>query len=229
MADDIPPDVNPPDLRQVWGDHGGGDYGPLMDGTVRLPPPDPQATQETSPPTGPPNVRPYRVSPFSIAGVVSRILKETETCVYSYNSMKDYVNSTKWWIFDVHDPDVLTKPVTEPTDSAGAVGGNHDPSNHDPGEAGHTTTHDPIDPHPGWTKDGTAISDNLLLQVADAIELAGQYAFALNNAGQIYVKADKDSALPDMPVQNTIDSMSNLAGGLQWQRSRAPLDPPATG
>ncbi len=79
MADDIPPDVNPPDLRQVWGDHGGGDYGPLMDGTVRLPPPDPQATQETSPPTKPPNVRPYRVSPFSIAGVVSRILKETET------------------------------------------------------------------------------------------------------------------------------------------------------
>jgi len=232
VADDIPPDVNPPDLKQVWVEHDGGDYGPPMDGTVRGPEPDPQATQEKSPPTKPPWVHPYRVSPFSIASSVSRILSQTQTLVDSYNSMKDYVNNTKWWIFDVRDPDDLTKPVTEPTGSAGNMGGNHDPSNHDPDEPGHDITHDPIDPHPDWTKDGTAISDNLLQQVADAIQLVGQYAFALDNAGQIYVKADKNSLLPDMTVQNSLDSVFNVVGDLEWRASRAPrapLDPPATG
>ncbi len=40
--------------------------------------------------------------------------------------MKDYVNNTKWWIFDVHDPGDLTEPVTEPTGSVGHGLGNHD-------------------------------------------------------------------------------------------------------
>ena len=80
MADDIPPDVNPPDLMQAWVEHGGGDYGPLMDGTVRGLEPDPQATQEKSPPTKPPWVHPYRTAPACSRYVRFCVRSEVEEC-----------------------------------------------------------------------------------------------------------------------------------------------------
>ena len=42
-----------------------------------------------------------------------------------------------------------------------------------------------------------SIQDNMLLAVGDALHLAGEYVFALNQAGQYYVRADKDSVLPE--------------------------------
>jgi hypothetical protein len=41
-----------------------------------------------------------------------------------------------------------------------------------------------------------SIQDNMLLAVADTLELAGQYVRALNNAAQFYAKADIDSFVP---------------------------------
>jgi hypothetical protein len=42
-----------------------------------------------------------------------------------------------------------------------------------------------------------SIQDNMLLSVADTIELAGQYVRALNNTAQFYAKADIDSFVPE--------------------------------
>lgn len=175
MADDIPADVTPPSLTQQW-----HMWGPPMDGNPRgLQPADASAPPVSTPPT----VSAYVVSPGSIEGATSQILMRTENLVNSYTSLKDYINSTKSWIFDVNNSDVMNQPQ-----ATGSHGGHF--------------SHPHIDPHPEWTQQMSAVSDNLLLQVADAVELAGQFVDALNNAGQFYTKADKDSDLPVLPVAN---------------------------
>jgi hypothetical protein len=151
-------------------------WGPPMSGNPRgLQPADPNAPPLNSPPV----VNNYVVSPGSIEGATSTILMQTQHSVDTYTSLKDYINSTKSWIFDMNNADVINQPQ-----ATGSNGGHF--------------SHPHTDPHPEWTKQMTAVSDNLLLQVADAIELAGNYTDALNNAGQFYVKADKDSVLPTL-------------------------------
>jgi hypothetical protein len=54
------------------------------------------------------------------------------------------------------------------------------------------------DPHSDWTQQWTAAIDNVLLAAADAITLAGSYLDAVNNAGQFYTRADKDSFMPGL-------------------------------
>jgi hypothetical protein len=170
---DIPPDVNPPTVTQTW-----GMYGPPMDGDPDTPS-GPRFGHDVPPRQGakaPPVVRSYVVSPGSIEGADSQLLTHTQNLVDSYTLLKDYIGSRKSWIFSV-------------------------PNDHTIGESYGTEGQHLADPHPDWTQQMTAVSDNLLLQVADSLETTGQFIHALNTAGQFYVQADKNSEQPTLPVQ----------------------------
>jgi hypothetical protein len=172
-----PKDVTPPSLTQVWTSP------PLMNGDIPTHGRVPRPGEGPGPvilPQPPPAVQPYEVEPGSIVTTNSLILAHTQNLIGSYESLRTYLNGVKSWIFDVSDPNYVGS--MECGDSS------------DPGCYPYKVE----DPHPEWTQEFTAISDNLLLQVADVVELAGQYVSALNYAGQLYTKADKDSFLPSM-------------------------------
>ncbi|MFG2041282.1 hypothetical protein [Dactylosporangium sp. NPDC048998] len=173
VADDVPPDVTPPTLGQTW-----ELFGPPMDGTLHLPS-GPRFGHAVPPrgPKEPPVVPNYVVSPGSIEGATSQILNRTHEVTESYNSLKDYISGTKSWIYSVPDDHTIGEQW----------GSKVNPQHLD-------------DPHPDWTQQMSAVSDNVLLQVADAVEMTGEFVRALNNAGQFYTRADKDSDLPTLPV-----------------------------
>jgi len=173
VPDDIS-DVNPPDLKQVW-----VDWSPPMVGDPRgLPPSKSEESLDF-----PPEVPAYVIAPGTITDAVAMpMLRDTQNLVDSYTSLKDYVNSTKSWIFNMWDANVAT--------SNEGTGGHH----------GSGFVHPHQEQHPDWATGWTAIVDNALLSTADAIVIAGQYVDLLNNAGQLYTRTDKDSVLPDLPV-----------------------------
>jgi hypothetical protein len=175
MADEQPPDVTPPDLTENW-----HLFGPPMSGTPRGTPPG----ASTGTASAPPPVRAYEVSPGSLEAASEAILRATHAAVGAYDDVKNYVNTNKGWVFDVANPTVLTNTQYVPyQDTAYPV--------------------PPWDPHADWTQQWTVQSDNLLLAVANTITLAGQFLDAVNNAGQFYTKADHESEMPQIDVNQS--------------------------
>ena len=170
---DIPPDVTPPTITQTWL------LGPPMDGNLDLPK-GPRFGHDVPSrgPTEPPVVPAFKVSPGSIEAGTWQMLVHTREVTETYESLKNYITSTKSWIYSVPDDHTIGEEW----------GGKAYPQHLD-------------DPHPDWTQQMSAVSDNILLQVADSVETAGEFIRALNTAGQFYTKADKDSDLPDLPVR----------------------------
>jgi hypothetical protein len=186
----IPPDVTPPDLAYTW--DGGC---PSMDG-------DPGSEQQVGsqaapaakagqtggkpadkPPEqwiAPPIVAAYTVSPGSIRNGTAPALGQSQRLVDTYENLKNYINDTKSWIFSVGNANTIGNLYWQP------------------GEGGGVTASPINDPHPDLTDSWTAVSDNLLLQVADAVELGGQYIDAVHTAGEIYTSADMHSEPPSM-------------------------------
>ncbi|GAA5193304.1 hypothetical protein GCM10023322_55010 [Rugosimonospora acidiphila] len=175
MADDknsdVPPDVTPPDLNQPW-----GLWGPSITGNPRGTNSDGNTTPVSQPPTHPA----YVVSPGSIGYGATQILISTEQNIGVYNDLKSTVADTKAWIF--------WAPNSNPQRTGGT--GSH--------AYGIKNTGPIPDPDPELTAQLSAIEDNLLLEIADAITLAGQFVDVLNNAAQFYTQADKSSVLPEL-------------------------------
>ena len=69
------------------------------------------------------------------------------------------------------------------------------------------------DPDPGLTAQLGSIEDNLLLEIADSITLAGQFVDQLNNAMQFYAQADRASVLPVPTGFGSTDQAPNPGGG----------------
>jgi hypothetical protein len=182
MADVPIPDVTPPDLTQAW-----DTYGPAPTGHPRNLGGGPGASGPEL--TGPPEVRAYMVSPGSVVAATHPILGHTQAAVADYEAIKSYTAEVNSWIYLQRGPEVAGWQ-----DSSG--GGWGDPIAVYP--------HVKSDYENQWAaavKDVAAASDNLLLQVADAITLAGHFVDAVNNAAQFYSKADQDSFLPTLPVE----------------------------
>jgi hypothetical protein len=171
VASDVPPDVNPPDLGQPW-----GNWGPSITGN-------PRGVKDGNPTTvsSPPSHPAYLVAPGSIAYAGTQILISTQQNINTYNDLKSTVADTKGWIF--------WAPNSDPHTNGGVQTMGH----------GMYTPPQPIkDPHPEVTAQISSIEDNLLLEIADAITLAGQFVDVLNNSAQFYTQADKSSVLPEM-------------------------------
>jgi len=132
----------------------------------------------------PPIVSAYTVSPGSIRNGTAAALGQSQHLVDTYENLKTYINDNKSWIFSVGNDQTIGSFQFEPgSDDSGGVSGY--PIN---------------DPHPNETEYWSAVSDNLLLQVADAVELGGQYIDALSTAGEIYTYADYQSEPPSLPT-----------------------------
>lgn len=157
----IPPDVNAPSVTVQDG------WPPSLEGKVPQP-----EEGSTPPPAGPPPSHPaYWVDGSSIRECEEDILTAAKAAVDEYESLKNYVADTKWWIFSAGDRGDLTT------------------------QSGHHTV--TFDPNLATTRQLSAASDNLLLNTADAIHSAGAYIEALNAAGQLYSRADLDSFTPE--------------------------------
>ena len=201
MADDkIIVDVVAPDLTQVMstevavtGDPRGEQRDPRGRRGKGVPQP---------PPTAPPSHPAYNVSPGSVNDAANTILADTQGAVDTYEQLKTTVNSTKGWIFWA-PTDNPTIPVYD--------SGSETPKN---GPQGPPTGYVPAnDPNPAMTAQLSAVEDNLLLEIADSITLAGQFVDQLNNAMQFYAKADKSSVLPVPAGYGTVDQAPTPGGG----------------
>jgi hypothetical protein len=158
----VAPDVNAPKLTVQGG------WPPDLDGTV--PPPDPNA-KKPEPGSPPPSHPAWYVDGSTIRTLESDIVSSATTAANEYQSLVNYVASTKWWIFSAGSPEALQV------------------------KSGHQTV--TYDPNLKTTKDLSSASDNLLLNVADAIHSAGTFVEALNAAGQLYAHADLESFTPE--------------------------------
>jgi hypothetical protein len=163
--DPPPPDVTPPELDQVWdtAPHIPGEDVDIQQGSG-----DPGASDAP-----PPVHQRYTVSPGSIRDAENEILVETDRQVQYYESFRDYVNSTKHWIFGFSSEDDL-----EPYNTRAGV-------------------QTPIDPNERVTEDMVAIQDNALLAVASSIVITGQLVAMLNNGAQAYARTDLASFMPE--------------------------------
>ncbi len=157
-----------------------------MTGDVRglQPNTDPNAT-----PPPDPGVDFFQVDPGSLGTASLLMLASANVATESYDAARDYLNANKSWMFSVASEEDLT--TTDYKDYHGYAN-----------EADHSSTggEEPTDPHPDWTQEWTAAVNNVLLAAADAIRLAGGYLDAINNAGQFYTKADKDSFMPELGI-----------------------------
>lgn len=154
------------------------------------------------PATAPPSHPAYNVSPGSVNDAANEILAGTQGAVDTYEQLKTTVNSTKAWVFWAPN-DNPTIPVYD--------SGSETPKN---GPQGPPTGYAPAnDPNPAMTAQLGAVEDNLLLEIADSITLAGQFVDQLNNAMQFYAKADKSSVLPVPAGYGTMDQAPNPGGG----------------
>jgi hypothetical protein len=171
---EIPPDVTPPTLAQPW-----GLTGPHIDGHPRhMTDPPADAPKADRPPSHPA----YVVAPGSIYAATGQLLANTQEQISGYDALKAHVESTKGWIFWAGGPQVPDAIIPGPWEVA-------DPPRF-------------RDEHPADTAKVVAIQDNLLMQVADVITLAGAFVEVLNNAAQFYTWADKNSVPPQLDVNN---------------------------
>lgn len=140
-----------------------------------------------TPPLKPPGTDPFFISPGGLETAADSILYKADAATDTYTDLRDYITANKSWMFSVQNQGQITDlqylPVFDnPTD---------------------VVPESPYDPHPDWTHDLSVANDRLLLSVADAIYLAGQYLDMLNNAGQFYAQADDNSRLPSMQFNSS--------------------------
>lgn len=175
MADDAPKDVKPPDLKQPMMNE------PSVTGDPRVgdnPARNPRGRRGKAVPdvvVPPPSHADYAVSPGSVNDAGNEILTDDHKALDTYERLKATVDSTKSWIF------------WAPT--AHGLGSDN------PNQPG--WDHYVNDKHPEVSAQLGAAEDNLLLEIADTITLAGTFADQIDNAAQFYTQADKSSALPD--------------------------------
>lgn len=176
MADDGPADVTPPELTEpsITGPSITGDPRVNDDPDVR----DPRGRRGKGVPqvvTPPPSHPAYAVSPGSLGDASNEILNQTQQSLNAYEDLKSTVQGGGWIFWErapfTHFTEQLTGKTVYMTDQ-----------------------------HPELTNQIIAVEDNLLLEIADSITLAGQFADQLNNAAQFYAKADKASVLPEMAL-----------------------------
>ena len=174
--DRLPTDVPTPTLNQIWS------TAPKIPGDMV------GASNSSDGSSGnknqpPPAHQPFGVYTGQIEDLENTLLSATQTRVDNYNNLKDYANSTKSWIFTMPGQTyTIHKSV---------------PQGARPGGAPNTVpVQSSTDPNPDTTSQMSDISDNLLKGVADTLELVGQYIALLDNAAQIYGKADMSSKLP---------------------------------
>lgn len=172
MADDKnqdpPPDVNTPDL--TLDDKG---WPPSATGNV------PGSNSDGD--DGPPPVVPdFSVRIQSLRDAESALLPSAETAVTSYNTLKTATNTSKDWIFQQEHSGDLGEYYFWNVASQGSQ----------------TQEIQPDKDLAAQTPKMVASLDNALLSIADAVHLAGQVAYYMNLAAQVYTKADKDSFLP---------------------------------
>ncbi|MFY1672099.1 hypothetical protein ACN27G_19360 [Plantactinospora sp. WMMB334] len=151
-----------------------------------------------------PDVRAFEVSTGDIEDRVIAMVSEAEGQVRDYNEFKAYVAARQGWIFSVGDES--------------AIGADGDPyANEDSGYFPHMVSgmqqpQPAPDDHNGEyygasREQVTQINtymNNLLMACADVIHLVGQYALAVDNAGQIYANVDYASKFPDPPALTPI-------------------------
>jgi hypothetical protein len=136
--------------------------------TGNVPPP-PEGSQPKSGP--PPSHKAWSIDGASLRSGEQTIITAATDATTEYTNLVNHVASTKGWIFSAHDPKDLEV------------------------KSGRTTVS--YDPNLSTTRDLSSASDNLLLNVADAITSAGAFVEGLNAAGQLYSKADLDSFVPE--------------------------------
>jgi hypothetical protein len=176
MADEpTPRDMTPPDLTDAWHDGNGQNWVPPMDGNVRGQPP-PAATD---PPKQPPVVQKFHVAPSSLESASKDMLAAASDAVNAYTTVQNYMAANKSWVFSVSKPENIDGYTVVYINDTATVEPYHDP-------------------HPDWTAQWSAGIDNLLLASADVVKLASDFLDAINNAGEFYVKSDKDSVMPQL-------------------------------
>jgi len=169
----VPVDVNVPTLTRDPG------WPRDITGKTEGMPPPGSGNQTPGPP---PSHAPFAINIASGRETIDRLVHKSDQAHATYERLKNKVASEKGWIFSVRDEKALT---SEPGI------GYHEVRADD----GSGTYHDP---HPELTAQMSASMDNLLLAIADAITaVGGSYVGTLNNALQLYAKADQDSRVPE--------------------------------
>lgn len=156
-----------------------------------------------APATAPPSHPAYNVSPGSVNDACNTILANTQQAVNTYEQLKATVTSTKPWIFWAPNADPTIPVYDSGSETPKNGGGPKAPTGYVPAN----------DPNPEMTAKIGAAEDNLLLEIADSITLAGQFVDQLNNAMQFYAKADKSSVLPQPAGYGTMAQAPNPGGG----------------
>jgi hypothetical protein len=159
-----PADTKTPELTQVW------QTAPHIPG--------PDTSDPLNGPSGngnslPSSSTPFSVSPGTIEDAENVILAETSTAVTTYDTFREYVESTQSWIFSINNPGLLTE--------SGRNGPLYPPGNL---------------PNQDATNDFIPTQDQVLRNAGDAIELAGKFVAWLNDAAQSYALTDINSFLP---------------------------------
>ncbi|GAA4215802.1 hypothetical protein [Actinocatenispora rupis] len=128
----------------------------------------------------PPVVDDFAVTISTLRDAQKELLPSANAAVTSYNTLKEATNATKGWIFQQDRPGDLGEYYFWNPASQGTQ----------------TQQVQPDKDLAAQTPKMEASLDNALLSIADAVHLAGQLAYYLNLAAQVYTKADKDSFLP---------------------------------
>ncbi|GAA1709479.1 hypothetical protein GCM10009765_68550 [Fodinicola feengrottensis] len=131
----------------------------------------------------PPDVPKFAVTVQTLRDAELALKSSIDQAAATYKNLKDTTNLEKGWVFQ--QSSATSAGHTETHNSINSI------------QSGPTTdTTSPLPELAKQTPKMIAGLDSALLSIADAIHMTGNYAARLNDAVQIYTKADKDSFLP---------------------------------
>lgn len=198
-----PPDVDPHSLTFVdsWTD------GPPLEGGGYKWMAGPDITLRDNPggeptdkkPEPPPDVPRFSVSTGALQARVHNLLDEEKIQVQKYNEFRDYILSTKDWIFSVSDPGKVGK------DGDPYVNEEHtfDPNYwvYQPGANSKVPTPDRYRGLSHEEHDAiTSAEDNMLQAVAGALNMMGQITLIFDQVTQAYANTDYHARFPPPPA-----------------------------
>lgn len=134
-----------------------------------------------------PSVNPIRAALPSMRGVEQQMLAAAGNAVNDYEALRSQVMALKDTVFGQEATVTTTKTGPGGYNGNGVdLGSEQDPS--------------PIqDAARQFAAEINPIQEKALFQLANAIEVIGQYIAAVNRAGQTYGQADRKSVFPDPP------------------------------
>jgi hypothetical protein len=149
------------------------------------PPGDPGSGDPAVPPVTP--VSPISVNLTSLRGSEMNMISEVQSLVADYQALRDDVWATKDTVFG-QNAMVHGTAISNPAGGGAPSGGNEKPSP------------SPIQgPAHEFANSLNPAQERVLEQIANSIEIVGQFVAGLNKAGQTYGAADRKAKFPEPP------------------------------